>query len=129
MNSCLCSQYVDLTISCYTGVKVDQSKIQKKRLVKGFYALDNNQKPTLFNSEQSDEDKDYNDGDNEEMQLIMDEINQQKLPEHEAADANNVEKCIESSFGLSNNVRPSSGGSHVETDRRKVTSLEGISNS
>ncbi|XP_058777020.1 uncharacterized protein LOC131651372 isoform X2 [Vicia villosa] len=111
------------------GVKVDQSKIQKKRLIKGFYALDNNQKSTPFNSEQSDEDKDYNDGDDEEMQLIMDEINQQKLPEHEAADANNVEKCIESSFGLSNNVRPSSGGSHVETDRRKVTSLEGISNS
>ncbi|CAI8587697.1 unnamed protein product [Vicia faba] len=111
------------------GVKVDQSKIQKKRLVKGFDALDNNRESTPFNSEQSDEDKDYNDGDDEEMQLITDEINQQKLPEHQAADANNMEKCIESSFGFSNHVRPASGGSYVETDRRKVTSLEGIYNS
>lgn len=129
MNSCLCSQHVDLTISCYIGVKNDKNRIQKKEPVKGFAALSNKQKSAPFNSEQNDEDNGYNDGEDGEMQLIMEEIYQQQLLKQQAADANNAKKCIEATFGLSNNVRPSSGGSHVETDRQKVISVESISNS
>jgi hypothetical protein len=129
VNSCLCSQYVVLTISCYTGVKIDKTRIQKKGPVKGFDALNNKQKSAPFNSEQNDEDNNYNDDEDEEMQLIMDEIYQKQLVKKQAADANNAKKCIEASFGLSNSMRPSSRGSHVGTDRRKVIPLEGISSS
>jgi hypothetical protein len=129
VNSCLCSQYVVLTISCYTGVKIDKTRIQKKGPVKGFDALNNKQKSAPFNSEQNDEDNNYNDDEDEEMQLIMDEIYQRQLVKKQAADANNAKKCVEANFGLPNNVRPSSGGSHVETDRQKLISLEGISSS
>lgn len=103
---------MDLTISCCTGVKNDKNRIQKKGPVKGFDALKNKQKFAPFNSEQNDEDNNYNDGEDEEMQFVN--IYQQQL---QATVANNSEICIEAG-----------GGSHVETDRQKVISLEGASN-
>ncbi|XP_058777026.1 uncharacterized protein LOC131651374 isoform X3 [Vicia villosa] len=111
------------------GVKNDKNKIQKKEPVKGFNALNNKQKSAPFNSEQNDEDNGYNDGTDREMQLIMEEIYKRLLLKQQAAVANKAKKCIEATFGLSNDVRPSIGGSHVETDRQKVISVEGISNS
>ncbi|KAK2428420.1 hypothetical protein QL285_026942 [Trifolium repens] len=111
------------------GVKIDKTRIQKKEPVKGFDAVNNKQKSAPFNSEWNDEDNNYNDDEDEEMQLIMDEIYQRQLVKKQAADANNAKKCIEASFGPSNSMRPSSRGSHVETDRRKVIPLEGISSS
>ncbi|WJX56843.1 hypothetical protein P8452_42461 [Trifolium repens] len=111
------------------GVKIDTTRIQKKGPVKGFDAVNNKQKSAPFNSEQNDEDNSYNDHEDEEMQLIMDEIYQRQLVKKQAADANNAKKYIEASFGLSNSMRPPSRGSHVETDRRKVIPLEGISSS
>jgi hypothetical protein len=62
------------------------------------------------------------------MQLIMEKIYQRQLLKQQAAIANNVKKSIGDSFGLSHNVRPSSGGPHLEADRRNVVSLDGISN-
>ncbi|XP_045812786.1 uncharacterized protein LOC123906813 isoform X3 [Trifolium pratense] len=106
------------------GVKVDNEEIQKEGPAKGFDALNNKQKSAPFNSEQNDEDNNYND--DEEMQLIMDEIYQRQLVKKQAADANNAKNCIEASFGLPSNVRPSSGGSPAETDWQKLISLEGI---
>ncbi|CAI8587695.1 unnamed protein product [Vicia faba] len=110
------------------GVKNDKNKIQKKEPVKGFNALNNKQKSAPFNSEQNDEDNGYNDCEDGEVQLI-EEIYQRQLLKQQAADANNAKKCIEATLGLSNNVRPSSGGSQVETVRQQVVSVEGISNS
>jgi hypothetical protein len=110
------------SLSCYTGVKIDNKGIQNKGPI-------NEQKSAPFNSEQNDEDNNYNDDEDEEMELIMDEIYQRQLVKKQAADANNAKKCVEANFGLPNNVRPSSGGSHVETDRQKLISLEGISSS
>jgi len=103
---------VDLTISCCTGVKTDKNRIQKKGPVKGFDALNNKQKFAPFNSEQKDEDNNYNDGEDEEMQFVK--IYQQQL---KTTDENNSKKCIEAG-----------GGSHVETDRQRVISLEAASN-
>ncbi|WJX56845.1 hypothetical protein P8452_42462 [Trifolium repens] len=104
------------------GVKIDNKGIKSKGPI-------NEQKSAPFNSEQNDEDNNYNDDEDEEMELIMDEIYQRQLVKKQAADANNAKKCVEASFGLPNNVRPSSGGSHVEIDRQKLISLEGISSS
>jgi len=106
---------VDLTISCCTGVKNDKNRIQKKGPVKGFDALNNKQKFAPFNSEANDEDNNYNDGEGEEMQFVK--KFQQQLQGIQGTDANNSKKCIEAG-----------GGSHVETDRQKVISLEGTSN-
>lgn len=101
----------------------------------------NKQKSAPFNSEQNDEDNGYNDGKDREMQLIIEEIYKgqlvkqqaavykQQLLKQQAAVANNAKNCIEATFGLSNDVRPSIGESHLETDRQKVISVEGISNS
>jgi hypothetical protein len=120
---------VDLIISCSTGVQNDDNIVQRKGLVKGIDALNSKQKATAINSEQSEEYNAYSDGEeDEEMQLIK-KIYQRQLLKQQAAIASNVKKCIGDNFGLSNNVRPSSGGSHVETDRQKLISLEGISSS
>jgi hypothetical protein len=117
---------VDLPISCSTGVKNDKIRIQKKRRGKGANTLNNNQKSTTFNSEQNDRD---NDGaEDEELQLIIDKICQSQLHKQQTTVANSVEKCIGSNFGLSNNAKSSRIGYHVETDTRKVTSVEDISN-
>jgi len=119
---------VDLIISCSTGVQNNNNSVQRKGLVKGFDALNNKQKATAFNSEHNDEYYGFSDGKGEEMQLVMEKIYERQLLKQQAAIANNVTKCIGDRFGLSNNVRPSSGGSHIEADRRKDLSVEGISN-
>lgn len=113
--------------SASLGVQNNNDSVQRKGLVKGFDALNNKQKATAFNSE-NDEYYGFSDGKDEEMQLIMEKIYERQLLKQQAAIANNVTKCIGDRFGLSNIVRPSSGGSHVEADRRKDLSVEGISN-
>jgi hypothetical protein len=119
---------VDLPISCSTGVKNDKIRIQKKRRGKGANTLNNNQKSTAFNSEQNDEQCDNDGAEDEELQLIIDKICQSQLHKQQTTVANSVEKCIGSNFGLSNNAKSSRIGYHVETDTRKVTSVEDISN-
>ncbi|XP_045812785.1 uncharacterized protein LOC123906813 isoform X2 [Trifolium pratense] len=110
------------------GVQNDNNRVQRKGLVKGFSALNNKQKETAVNPEHDDEYNDYSDDEDEEMQLIMEKIYQRQLRKQQAAIANNVKKRIGDNFGLSHNVRPSSGGSHIEADRRNILSVEGISN-
>ena len=119
---------MDLIISCSTGVQNNNNnnRVQRKGLVKGFDGLNNKQKSTAFNSGQNVEYDDYSDGEDEAQ--LMEKIYQRQLLKQQTAIANNVKKCIEYSFGLSHNARPSSGGSHIEADRRKVVSVEGISN-
>lgn len=90
--------------------------------------LNNKQKSTAFNSEQNDEHCINNDGEDEELQLIVDNICQSHLPKQQATGANNMEKSIGSNFELSNKAGSSSVGYHVETDARKVISVEGVSN-
>jgi hypothetical protein len=119
---------VDLIISCSSGVQNDNNRVQRKGWVKEFNALNNKQKAIAVNPEHNDEYNDYSDDEDEEMQLIMEKIYQRQLLKQQAAIANNVKKSIGASFGLSHNVRPSSGGSHLEADRRNVVSVEGISN-
>jgi hypothetical protein len=111
-----------------TGVKNDKNRIQKKRRGKGIDTLNNQQKSTAFGSEHNDEPCDNNDGEDEELQLIIDKICQSQLHKQQASNAVNVEKYIGSNFGLSDNARLSSIGYHVESDTRKVISVEGISN-
>lgn len=112
--------------SVSTGVQNNNNRVQRKGLGKGFDALNNKQKATAFNSGHNVEYDDYSDGEDEAQ--LMEKIYQRQLLKQQTAIANNVKKCIEDSFGLSHNVRPSSGGSHIEADRRKVVSVEGISN-
>ncbi|CAJ2647705.1 unnamed protein product [Trifolium pratense] len=63
------------------GVKIDKNRIQKKGPVKGFDALNNKQKSAPFNFEQN-EDNNYNDSEDEEMQLLeqaADETDRRKV--------------------------------------------------
>lgn len=119
---------MDLIISCSTGFQNVYNRVQRKGLVKGVNALNNRQKASALSSQHNDEYYDDSDGEDVEMQLIMEKIYQRQLLKHQAAIANNVKKSIGASFGLSNDVRSSSGRSHIEADRRKAVSVEGISN-
>lgn len=102
-------------------------------------------------SSSEDEYSDYDDGEDEEIQLNMERAKQWKLLRQQEADANNVKKGIGAISGVSNNGKmsnatsdsvphssdpplndptslPSSGRSLAETNRRKVISVEAISN-
>ncbi|KAI5437212.1 hypothetical protein KIW84_023365 [Lathyrus oleraceus] len=114
--------------SVFPGFQNVYNRVQRKGLVKGVDALNNRQKASALSSQHNDEYYDDSDGEDVEMQLIMEKIYQRQLLKHQAAIANNVKNSIGASFGLSNDVRPSSGRSHIEADRRKVVSVEGISN-
>lgn len=119
---------VYLPISCSTGVKNGKNIAQKKGRGKGVNTLNNKLKSTAFNPEKNDEHCDNNDGEDEELQHIIEKICQSQSHKQQVTDANNVENYIGSSFGLSNNARSPSAGYNVETDTRTVKSVEGISN-
>jgi hypothetical protein len=94
----------------------------------GVDTLNNKKKSSAFDSEQNEEYFDNNAGVDEELGLITEKLIQPQLHKKQTTNANNVEKYIGSNFGLSDNARLSSVGYHVETDTRKVISVEGISN-
>ena len=85
----------------------------------------------------------YDDGEDEEIQLIREKTSQQKSLRQQAAYTNNSTEGIGGFSGVSNNEKvssangppanqptsmPSSGGSHAKTDRRKIITVEAISN-
>jgi len=126
--NCIWFIFVELPISCSTGVKNDKNRIQRKGRGKEVDTLNSKLKSTAFNSEQYDEHYANNVGEDEELEHISDKTIQAQLHKQQATDANNVEQLIGSNFRLSHNVRSSSVGYHLEADTRKVISVEGISN-
>jgi hypothetical protein len=85
----------------------------------------------------------YSDGEDEDIQLIREKTNQQKSLRQQAVFTNNSTKGIGGFSRVSNNEKvsspngppanepasmPSSGGSHADTDRRKIITVEAISN-
>lgn len=85
----------------------------------------------------------YDDCEDEEIQLIREKTNQEKSLRQQATNTNKSTKGIGGISGVSNNEKmssangpptneptsmPSSGGSHAEIDRRKLITVEAISN-
>ncbi|CAI8587696.1 unnamed protein product [Vicia faba] len=128
------------------GMKNDKNRMQKKGLVRGLDALNNKQKFTAVSSGESDEYSDYDDGEDEEMQLMGEIFIEQQPLRQQVADTNNVKQynggnSVVSDHGSmgsasSDSVPHSSNPpakdptsvplrrSRVEIDRRKVISIE-----
>jgi hypothetical protein len=134
-----------------TGMKNDKNNMQTKGLVKGLDALNNKQESAAVSSGENAEYSDYDDVEDEEMQLIGEKSIEQQSPRHQVADTNNVKQCNRGDSGVSNHGSmdsassdsvshstdspannptslPLSGRSRVGIDRRKVISIEDNSN-
>jgi hypothetical protein len=134
-----------------TGMKNDKNNMQTKGLVKGLDALNNKQELAAVSSGENDEYSDYDDVEDEEMQLIGEKSIEQQSPRDQVADTNNAKQCIRGDSGVSNHGSmdsassdsvshstdspannptslPLSGRSRVGIDRRKVISIEDNSN-
>ncbi|MCH98030.1 hypothetical protein A2U01_0019029 [Trifolium medium] len=132
-------------------MKNDKNKMQTKGLVKGLDALNNKQKFAAVSSGENDKYSDYDDGEDEEMQLIGEKSIEQQPLLVQVDDTNNVKQCNRGDSGVSNHWSmdsassdsvsnstdspandptslPLSGRSRVGIDRRKVISIEDNSN-